>query len=138
MIATIKSNKEITIKADSRSGATEYGIVEISITEITHRLSDDARIFKIEDFLLVPYTESTDPVTNEIIPAGITRKRLKIGNKNFKTITKTKEEYETLEFYFYSAYPDSTIDEIHTFALLVETQSNPIYGTTANDWEDAI
>ena len=135
MIATIKSTKEVIIKADSRSGKNEVGIVEISISEITHRLSDDARLFKIEDFLLIPYSESVDPVTNEIIPAGITRKRLKIGNNTFKTIIKSKAEYEALESYFKNEYPNASFNDMLRYALLLETQSNPIYGTVANDWE---
>ena len=135
MIVAIKSTKEVTIKSDSRSGSTETGFVEITISEITHRLSDDARLFKIEDFLLIPYPESVDPDTEEVIPSGIIRKRLKIGNSNSKTIVKSKTEYEGLKAYFESEYPEASFNDMLQFALLSETQNSPVYGTTANDWQ---
>ena len=135
MIATIKSNKEVTILSDDRGGAIETGIVQIELTEVTHRLSDDSRLIRIEDFKLTPYDSYVDVITSETIPAGFNKKRLKINGKDFKIIVKTKDEYEGLLSYFETTYPNASCDDMLKFALLSDTQNNPIYGSVANDWE---
>ena len=135
MIATIKSKTALTILSDDRGGAIKTGIVQIELTEVTHRLSDDARLIRIEDFELIPYDSYIDEITGDVVPSGINKKRLKILGKDFKIIVKTKEEYEGLLLHFETTYPDASCDDMLKFALLSDTQNNPIYGSTSSDWE---
>ncbi|NQY30703.1 MAG: hypothetical protein HRT69_14695 [Flavobacteriaceae bacterium] len=147
MNPTIKSLVEVIIVKEGRSRKiVSSGIVEIEITSVKHNLLDDSRVFRVEDFLIVQQPETSIDETGTTIPARVTRPRIQQGvvnNKSiyYKEITKTKSEYEGLLSYFNTAHPDSSYNEMVAFALLSDTQKNPIYETlegvitTSEQWQ---
>lgn len=140
---TIRSKVEVIVAKDIRSNViTTSGFVEIEIASILHDLKNGNRILRVEDFLITTTPDFLDEELNETFPGQTLRKRITQSNgKIFKEITKTKEEFEALEQFFETNYPEATFNEMVTFALLSETQTNPIYNTmesrltTADDWE---
>jgi len=134
MNPTITSLVPVIISKDDRGNKIlSSGIVEIEIVSITRNLSNDNRVFRVEDFLTTPGKETVSPEGNTV-SATPSRQKIKQGvvdNKSIyhKEITKTKEEYEGLLAYFKTTYPEATYNEMVSFALLKDTQENPIYNT---------
>lgn len=135
MIPTLRSKRELTVSTDNRSGFATKGLVETEITEIDRILNDDSRILKVVDYLIIPFEAYYDDILQQEVPSGERKQVLKIKGNNFKLVKKTKEEFEQIETYIKSAYPDANFNEWVAYAFLADMQSKPTYNSTSNDWE---
>lgn len=130
MKPTITTNVEVTVKKDSRSlEIISKGIVEIEISEISRNLQNDSRTLKVQDYLVVDFPEPIIDLEGNIIEKStVSRQRIAQKNSKYhKDFIIPKEDFEQLELYFTTNYPNATFNQMVAFALLDETQTNPIY-----------
>lgn len=118
----VKSKNEVLVQKDDRTGAEEMAKVEIEITEATYVPSLGCWKFRVEDFKLVEIIEDGEPV--------IVRQRI-----NAKILEKTEAEVDGLLAALGAIDSSATFDAHLYAATLQETLTNPIYSTTASDWE---
>lgn len=122
----IQSNKELTISKDSRSGNTETGIIEIEITSISFKPKTKEWQLIIEDYLTI---------NNEADPENGTPAHTSFKKVNKKLVSKSAEEMNGLFALLGSIDSSEKFNERLIAGLLYDTQNNPVYDSTASDWQ---